>query len=825
MLTRLPRAAATVLAVMLAVLAVPALAPREANAATDTVRNLDVTFDVRADGSVDVRYLLEWDFGEKGRRGIEFGIATRESWEQDRSKDVVYEVSDIEVSSPSGAPAMWEENVRESGSDGQIMLRIGDPDQALDTDTATYEISYTVVGALRTFDGVPQLNWDVTSRDYPGIEEFTVTVTAPDGVDRARCLTGDEECGQDVSGGVAVLTGGDVEPRDTITAIADFPAGSVANAEPKLEDRRLVVPELVQQDSSFTVDATGATDVEHTLVYALPQDAVREEFDLRLPTRFPVSSREDRVWRITDLQATNELGAPFEIETRIPVEGESEEALLVEVHAPVAPPTATVVVSYRVEGAVDSRGGTAHFRLPLNAASRSSDVESSFTWRFPADVTAADCVRLGLDGEDRRRGCNEDEELSIDGGTVTLESPTGNSNTSLMRFEVTLPADAVGGATAIIEPSRDRARQVLAISSTAAGIGGLGAMLLAGFLLRRRAGRPRDQRYADVAPGLTDPGGRVVKVTGQPQVAVQFEPPEVDVATAGLFLDREFKGTHTAAVLTRMAVNGAVSLKSSPLAVELADSDALQTELELDLAAKLDEYADDEAPFARNVWRLNQVVDSHQLSVVRDRRYFQSSVTNSATAVRGMAILLLGITLPVAAVLLAVFLDNWIVRAGFIGLGLGSVVAAVLVSSAKPVRSLGATGSALLDQVRGFRQYLATAEADQLDYEAGQDIYSRHLPWAVLFGLTERWTRVCRELASAGRIAPLETAFTPDFSPGVFASNVRALADTANVASVTDPSTRSSGSWSSSGGSGGSSGFSSSSFGGGGGGGTSAGSW
>ena len=35
----------------------------------------------------------------------------------------------------------------------------------------------------------------------------------------------------------------------------------------------------------------------------------------------------------------------------------------------------------------------------------------------------------------------------------------------------------------------------------------------------------------------------------------------------------------------------------------------------------------------------------------------------------------------------------------------------------------------------------------ELDFEAGEDIYRRHLPWAALFGLTERWTRVGRTIS------------------------------------------------------------------------------
>jgi uncharacterized membrane protein YgcG len=61
-------------------------------------------------------------------------------------------------------------------------------------------------------------------------------------------------------------------------------------------------------------------------------------------------------------------------------------------------------------------------------------------------------------------------------------------------------------------------------------------------------------------------------------------------------------------------------------------------------------------------------------------------------------------------------------------------------------------GRALTDQVEGFRRYLATAEADELRFDEGEDIFSRYLPWAIVFDLTERWTTLCRQLVADGRL-------------------------------------------------------------------------
>ena len=57
----------------------------------------------------------------------------------------------------------------------------------------------------------------------------------------------------------------------------------------------------------------------------------------------------------------------------------------------------------------------------------------------------------------------------------------------------------------------------------------------------------------------------------------------------------------------------------------------------------------------------------------------------------------------------------------------------------------------------GFRNYLATAEADQLKFEEGEDIFSKYLPWAIIFGLADRWAKICADLVGDGPVAERDT--------------------------------------------------------------------
>ncbi len=95
-----------------------------------------------------------------------------------------------------------------------------------------------------------------------------------------------------------------------------------------------------------------------------------------------------------------------------------------------------------------------------------------------------------------------------------------------------------------------------------------------------------------------------------------------------------------------------------------------------------------------------------------------------------------------------------------------------------------AEGRAITDQVIGFRQYLATAEADQLRFEEGEDIFSKYLPWAIAFRLATRWQRVCGELVEAGRLTPDPTWYV---GPSYYHSNWSASSISTSVQSTFVP--------------------------------------
>jgi len=74
------------------------------------------------------------------------------------------------------------------------------------------------------------------------------------------------------------------------------------------------------------------------------------------------------------------------------------------------------------------------------------------------------------------------------------------------------------------------------------------------------------------------------------------------------------------------------------------------------------------------------------------------------------------------------------------------VVGITVLVCAKHAPARTAEGTAVLAQALGFKQYLATAEANQLRFEEGEDIFSRYLPYAIAFGEAERWAELFSRL-------------------------------------------------------------------------------
>ncbi|WP_420174661.1 DUF2207 domain-containing protein [Luteococcus sp. OSA5] len=781
-------------------------------AAGDSIRKLDVTYTIRPDGLVDMDYKVDYHFGEPGRRGITFTILTGEVWGADRSKLATYQLSDLQVTDGAGKKVPFTSET-ESAHDGasRQALKIGDPDKTVEGQEASYRIRYTAKGALRTFDGQPEFYWDVTSDDIPTLEAFRVTIKAPGALSGPKCSATD--CRTTPQDGSVTFSGTDHYAGKALTVAALIAKGSVRNATPTLVDRPFDYPKALSAKTGIRLDADGSAQVTHTATVSPSPNAGR--ISLQVPTRIAYDRERDQVFTVDRLRVTLD-GKQVQAKQQTTY-GAKPSWAEETVEVPVQPGTRpqTLVLSYRVQGAGVRDGDQVRFSWPAAALQPDGDAPAGYRLTAPGPVDRVECVSRMLK---RDQKCSTlEQEPIVDGSTVTLAEGPGWDGDFL---DVWLPASAVPGADqSALQPSEQ-------LRETTHGqwlIGGAVTAFLSTTvipMLGRRVGRVRDQRFAGVAPGVVpDSGAREVD-DDEPGVPVAFTPPEIPLSEAAALLDDKYHPRHLAAVLTKLAVEGRITLAADPLLVRRVEGgQAGASGVEASVLA--------EALSAGSTASLppeaaKSMADEVRRSVSRSHltSFFQPVRSGWKVPLWSVAVLLGG-SLAAAWLLLPTWgTARSVVLA--VAAVLGSIIGLTFNRMGPPKYRRTGLGTARHDQLVGFKRYLATAEASQIRFEEEQDIFNRYLPWAVLFDVTDRWVRVCREAAAQGRTQAVEASV-----PWLVAGDVGQLGKLDRSISDAMPRSSSSssggGGWSS-GGSGSSS--SSSSFSsGGGGGGTSIGSW
>ena len=301
-----------------------------------------------------------------------------------------------------------------------------------------------------------------------------------------------------------------------------------------------------------------------------------------------------------------------------------------------------------------------------------------------------------------------------------------------------------------------------AIVIGAAGLVVLVGSPLVGVLWWRKHGR--DQRYAGLAPGTTPLAGQTAHIVANDPdlpIPVAFSPPRIPVAEAGLLVDGQVDARETAATIIDLAVRGALTVQSSgedEFSVTLVDPERAAAPHEMVLLTSL--FGGQPPGAVVDLSARGSMLSAHQAmqtsvrNQVAERGWFRKVPSGTATGSFGFGAIALG-------VFGAFTLGAWVL---WILVPLLPIIITVAVIRSKLRRGQRtADGRAVCDQVEGFQTYLATAEADQLRFEEGEDIFSKYLPWAIIFELADRWAKICGDLVAMGRL--------PDTTPYWYVGN------------------------------------------------------
>lgn len=511
---------------------------------------------------------------------------------------------------------------------------------------------------------------------------------------------------------------------------------------------------IASYDVVLTVRPDGRLAVRETIDYDFgPQE--RHGIYREIPTRVPYDNDHDRVYRLSDVQVTSPTGAPADVSrdesgglTRLRV-GNPDRT----VHG-----RQTYVVSYVVDGALNAFSD--HVELYWNAIGAE--------WAVPI---AEASVRVVAPGPVRRSACFAgptgsglpcaSPPSSTGSGGADFAEPGGLAAYNAFTVVVALDQGSVATTGPILAEHWSLRRSVVPTPLTgglAAGlvvVGGVGLAWLVGT-------RGRDRRFAGQTPGLlplegAHPREEAAPLLSREPVAVAFTPPEgLRPGQVGTLLDERASVLDVTATIVDLAVRGFLRIEELERTHWFSSRDWRLVRLDPPapdpplLPYEQDLYA---GLFQSGTEVLLSGLKTHfasRLQAVQDKLYVD---VTAAGWFRGRPDKVRG-RYAGAGVLLAAA-GGWLtwtlahhVHWPVVGVAI-TVLGLALWRLAGRMPARTARGSAVLAQAKGFRQYIRTAEGEQLRFEEGADIFSRYLPYAIVFGEADRWVRVFGALSTA----------------------------------------------------------------------------
>jgi uncharacterized protein (TIGR04222 family) len=573
---------------------------------------------------------------------------------------------------------------------------------------------------------------------------------------------------------------------------------------------------------NYDMQPSGVLKVQETITWRFGSNSGRHGIQRDLVVREPdPDSDQDFVYGISNIKVTSPddyVATQFSSKTT-ESQGGREEELNVRIGDPnqtISAATATYVISYDVTGAMRSFNGYDEFFWDGPGFGNPLIKDLKITTTVPGGAQDATCFA----GPPRSTTPCETKKFSK-GGEATF-GQTNVAPGESVSIGVKITPGLVADNKPHMEPNGSKlspAERVGAIALAAVTLLITVGAPIVGMLWWRKNGR--DQRYADLAPGTVPFAGqeaRIVPNDPDIPIPVAFYPPPIPVAEAGLLIDGQVNTRETAATIIDLAVRGALTVQSygkDDFQVTLVDPNKAVAPHEMVLLTALFEG---EPPGAvKDLSAPGSMANAHEQmrdsvrNQVASRGWFRKVPSTAATSGVGFGLIAIGVFASFAV-------GFWLL---LLLIPLLPIVITLAVIRAKLKRGQRtADGRAVCDQVEGFKTYLATAEADQLKFEEGEDIFSKYLPWAIIFELADRWAKICGDLVAMGRL-PNETPYWYVGNYQMAAFNTAFL--TSSLTSAATPVASSSGAGGT--GFGGGSSFGGGGFSGGGGGGGGSGSW
>ena len=328
----------------------------------------------------------------------------------------------------------------------------------------------------------------------------------------------------------------------------------------------------------------------------------------------------------------------------------------------------------------------------------------------------------------------------------------------------------------------------------------------------------RDHAYLTNYYLTNDPREGVRPMFAGQTIAPEYEPPEkLHPAEAGLLLDERADPKDVTATIVDLAARGYLTITEIPK--QLFGSRDWSLGKIKSAGAELAQYErlifdglfrdGDTVKLSELKGHFYRTLHSAQEALYDDsvnQNWFIGSPEGARTrwAALGCLVVGLGVALTVGLGL--------VLGGGLVGLAV-VLVGSVLIPLSRAMAARSAKGSELLRRFLGFRMYMLTAEKDRTKFAEKEGIFSAYLPYAIVFGIVERWVNAFRGLDAAAASAAAWYIGSGAFNASAFSGDLQSFSHSLSLSVASTP------------GGSGSSGFGGGGFSGGGGGGGGGGSW
>ena len=540
---------------------------------------------------------------------------------------------------------------------------------------------------------------------------------------------------------------------------------------------------------AYVVGTDGVVHVQETLTYRFGTNSGRHGIDRTLTTREAWGNTDqDAVYTISNIKVSSpDASAAFTATTQ----GSGRDQLLdIRVGSAdrvIYAPTATYTLSYDVAGGMRTSDDPSkpYDEFYWDAISDTTPLVQNISITVQVPGGAQD-VRCYSGPVQTNNACTS---ASIDSNGVATFTEASKAAGEIMTVSTMITAGLISDNQPHLVTRADQAdaqAQTVGLATT----GGVAAVTAVGVGVLARRNR-RDDRFLGVAPGTIDEAGQGVGPDDHPVIPVCFTPPEIPVAAAGLIDDGAVDVRDTTAALLSLAVRGAIQLRQDdqapkswvfgtssnprPIYARLINPSIAMAPHELallrDIFPGLVVGPEKTLTGQGTLYTAHTNMQKNVLAEARTNNWYKRMPGGSATPAVAGASAALGS--------LVRFFLPWIIIGGvFMLSGIAGVAGGGTVPSMRWLVLIGpivvliigfivykglthrgqrsAVGRAYADEVAGFREYLSTAEADQIKFEEGQDIFSQYLPWAVIYDLADRWTKICAQLVQMGRLTDVQ---------------------------------------------------------------------